>query len=146
MHRHNSNVDNIMNDRTDAKANPNAQKIDSAPTPTAVQAINDGATYAEGVAVVGWFFVGFFLVGFGLLIVYLRMLRMPLGVLASYPNQENISLYEQSYTERLRSRQVKITWIGFLSRVVLVVLVLCIYTGWLTFLLTSIVPNQTTIL
>ena len=118
MHRHNSNVDSIMNDRTDSGTDPNRSKMDSAPTSRAVQAVDDGAAYADGIRkaeMAKWFFLGFFLLFIGLLIAYLRMPRMPLRALVSYPDQENLSLYEQSYKERLKSRRIKTTWIGILG-------------------------------
>lgn len=67
---------------------------------------------AQRASVTGWFFLGFFLGLIGLLIAYLRSPKAPVRFSANWEGDDRY-LFEQSYSETLKARQVKATWWGF---------------------------------
>ena len=68
---------------------------------------------AHRVSVTKWFWTGLLLGFIGLLIVYLRPPPKPsLALLAKYERDERW-MFERSYTETLKPREIKNTWIGF---------------------------------
>lgn len=74
--------------------------------------LHDAQSVATNPSVVGWFFVGFLLGIIGLLIVYLRSPRCPAALIAQYRGDDRY-IFEESYIQKLKNRQTKITWIGF---------------------------------
>ena len=61
--------------------------------------------------------------------VYLRSPKMPLSLAAAHDDRETLPLFERAYVERLKARQVKAVWIGFLCAVGMFVLLAIVSTG-----------------
>ena len=74
--------------------------------------IQDAGLEAQRVSVTKWFWIGFLLGSFGVLIVYLRSPNPSIALLAKYEGDDHW-MFERSYTETLKAREVKNTWIGF---------------------------------
>ena len=79
--------------------------IDSSP-------IQDAELEANAVSVSKWFWVGFLFGLIGILIAYLRSPKASAALLAKYEEGERW-MFEKSYTETLKAREVKNAWIGF---------------------------------
>lgn len=79
--------------------------IDSSP-------IQDAELEANSVSVTKWFWVGLLLGLIGVLIVYLRSPKAFAALLAKYDEGERW-MFDRSYTNTLKAREVKNTWIGF---------------------------------
>ena len=75
-------------------------------------AIQDAELEANSVSVTKWFWIGLLLGLIGVLIVYLRSPKASAALLAKYEEGERW-MFERSYTETLKNREVKNTWIGF---------------------------------
>lgn len=74
--------------------------------------IQDAELEANSVSVTKWFWVGLLLGLIGVLIVYLRSPKASAALLANYEEGERW-MFERNYTETLKTREVKNTWIGF---------------------------------
>lgn len=74
--------------------------------------MQDAELEAQGVSVTKWFWIGFLLGAIGLLIVYLRSPKASVALLAKYEGDDRW-MFERSYSESLKAREVKKTWIGF---------------------------------
>ena len=79
--------------------------IDSSP-------IQDAELEADSVSVTKWFWAGFLFGLIGVLIAYLRSPKASVGLSAKYEERE-LWMFERSYTETLKAREVKNAWIGF---------------------------------
>ena len=75
-------------------------------------AIQDAELEANSVSVTKWFWIGFLFGLIGVLIVYLRSPTASVGLSARYEEGERW-MFERSYTNTLKAREVKNTWIGF---------------------------------
>ncbi len=78
---------------------------------------------AQRVSVTGWFFLGFLATTIGLLIVYLRSPKTPIRLSINWDGDDR-HLFEQAYSETLKAKQVKSTWLGFLVGIVFWVLLI----------------------
>ena len=74
--------------------------------------IQDAELEANSVSVTKWFWIGLLLGLIGVLIVYLRSPKASAALLANYEEGERW-MFERNYTESLKNREVKETWIGF---------------------------------
>lgn len=74
--------------------------------------IQDAELEANSVSVTKWFWIGFLFGLIGILIVYLRSPMPSVALSAKYEEGERW-MFEKSYTETLKTREVKNTWIGF---------------------------------
>ena len=74
--------------------------------------IQDAKLEANAVSVTKWFWVGFLFGLIGVMIVYLRSPKVSVGLSAKYEEGER-SMFERGYTETLKKREVKNTWLGF---------------------------------
>jgi hypothetical protein len=74
--------------------------------------IQDAEMEAQRVSVTKWFWIGLLLHSFGVLIVYLRTPKASTALLAKYEGDDRW-LFERSYAETLKAREIKKTWIGF---------------------------------
>lgn len=81
-------------------------------TSTNSSTIQDAQLEANSVSVTKWLWIGLLLGPIGVLIVYLRSPKASVGLSAKYEEGER-SMFERSYTETLKTREVKNTWIGF---------------------------------
>ena len=97
-------------------------------TSTNSSAIQDGELEANSVSVTKWFLIGLLLGLIGVVIVYLRSPKASVGLSAKYEEGER-SIFERSYTETLKTREVKNTWIGFAALCVLNLLFLVAFWG-----------------
>ena len=68
---------------------------------------------AQRVSVAGWFFLGFFATTIGLLIAYLRSPKTPIRLSVNWEGDDRY-VFEQAYSETLKTKQVTATWWGFL--------------------------------
>lgn len=83
--------------------------------------IVEAQSAAENTSCVGWFFVGFFLGFIGLLIAYLRSPDVPTILIMKLEGDDRY-IFEKSYTENLKSKQVSNTWFGFIVSFVIVLI------------------------
>ena len=74
--------------------------------------IQDAELEANAVSVSKWFWVGFLFGLIGVLIAYLHSPKASAALLAKYEEGERW-MFEKSYTETLKAREVKNAWIGF---------------------------------
>ena len=81
-------------------------------TSTNSSTIQDAELEANSVLVTKWFWIGFLLGLIGVLIVYRRSPKASVALLAKYEEGERL-IFERSYSESLKTREVKNTWIGF---------------------------------
>ena len=75
-------------------------------------AIQDAELKANSISVTKWFWAGFLFGLIGVLIAYLRSPKASAAFLAKYEEGERW-MFERSYTETLKNREVKNTWLGF---------------------------------
>jgi len=75
-------------------------------------AIQDAELEANAVSVTKWFWIGLLLGLIGVLIAYLRSPKASAALSAKYEEGERW-MFERNYTESLKTREVKETWIGF---------------------------------
>ena len=81
-------------------------------------AIQDAELEANSVSVTKWFWIGCLFGLIGVLIAYLRSPKASAALLAKFEEDERW-MFERSYTETLKNREVKNTWIGFVAGCVL---------------------------
>lgn len=74
--------------------------------------IQDAELEANSVSVTKWLWIGFLLGLIGLMIVYLRSPKAPAALSAKYEEGERW-IFERSFTETLKAREVKNVWKGF---------------------------------
>ena len=99
-------------------------------TSTNSAAMQDAELEAQGVSVTQWFWVGLLLGAIGLLIVYLRSPKASVALLAKYEGDDRW-MFERSYSESLKAREVKKTWIGFAVCIVLGILFFFLYFAFI---------------
>ena len=80
--------------------------------------MQDAELEAQRVSVTKWFWIGLLLNAVGVLIVYLRSPKAPVALLAKYEGDDRW-IFERSYAQTLKAREVKYTWIGFAACFVL---------------------------
>ncbi len=88
--------------------------------------MQDAELEAQGVSVTKWLWIGLLLGLIGILIVYVRSPKASAALLAKYEGDERW-MFERSYTETLKAREVKNTWIGFAVGFLLSVLISTIF-------------------
>ncbi len=88
--------------------------------------MQDAELEANRVSVTKWFWIGLLLGAIGVLIVYLRSPNPSIALLVKYEGDERW-MFERSYIECLKAREVKKTWIGFAAYCVLALLFLFLY-------------------
>lgn len=76
--------------------------------------IQDAELEANAVSVTKWFWIGLLLGLIGVLIAYLRSPKASTALSAKYEEGERW-MFERSYTNTLKAREVKNTWIGFVA-------------------------------
>ena len=74
--------------------------------------IQDAEVEANSVSVTKWFWAGFLIGLIGVLVAYCRSPKASAAFLAKYEEGERW-MFEKSYTETLKAREVKNAWIGF---------------------------------
>jgi hypothetical protein len=80
--------------------------------------MQDAELEAQRVSVTEWFWIGLLLGAIGVLIVYLRSPKASVTLLVKYEEDERW-MFERSYAETLKAREVKNTWIGLAACLVL---------------------------
>ncbi|MCY3999968.1 MAG: hypothetical protein OXF06_00935 [Bacteroidetes bacterium] len=81
--------------------------------------VSEASMHASNARVMKWFFFGFFLGIIGILIVYLRSPKVPANLLDQYTGDKR-SLYQKTYSDKLKERLVEPTWIGFVTLVAVI--------------------------
>ena len=86
--------------------------------------VEDGKAQAQAESVGVWFLVGILGI-IGLLIVYLRSPAAPVDAVAKYTDPDARQMFERAYVQVLKERQVKLTWAGFATIMVIVIIGTC---------------------
>ena len=100
-----------------------------AETGTTATALEAGEQAAIKPSVIGWGVFGWAIALVAVPMVYLRSPKMPLSLAAAHDDRETLPLFERAYVERLKARQVKAVWIGFLCAVGMFVLLAIVSAG-----------------
>ena len=90
---------------------------------TTGKALEAGEQAAIKPSVIWWGVFGWAAALVAVPMVYLRSPKMPLSLAAAHDDGATLPLFERAYVERLKARQVKAVWIGFLCAVGTVVLI-----------------------
>ena len=89
---------------------------------TTGKALEAGEQAAITPSVIGWGVFGWAFALVAIPMVYMRSPKMPISLVAAHDDGATLPLFERAYVERLKARQVKAVWIGFLCAVGTIVL------------------------
>ena len=96
--------------------------------------LSEAESAAQRVSVTGWFFLGFLATTIGLLIAYLRSPKTPIRLSINWEGDDR-HLFEQAYSETLKAKQVKSTWLGFVVGILFWVLLIIGYIFFLQWIM-----------
>ncbi len=96
--------------------------------------LSEAESAAQRASVTGWFFLGFLATTIGLLIAYLRSPKTPIRLSINWEGDDR-HLFEQAYSETLKAKQVKSTWLGFVVGILFWVLLIIGYIFFLQWIM-----------